>query len=135
MIVTVVIDTNLLVSAFLKPFSNAAAILRLVLDEKVILAYDLRILLEYEEVLKRKEFSFDAVKIKYFINYIKFKGMAVNPAAISCSLPDKDDSIFLEAAVASEAACLITGNLKYFPAKLCEGVKVITPAEFLKVIR
>lgn len=131
----VVIDTNLLVSAFLKPFSNAATILRLVLDGKIITAYDLRIILEYEAVLKREEFNFDIIKISSFIQYLKFKGIAVNPVAVLKPLPDKDDNMFLEVAVASESDFLIKGNLKHFPADLCEGVKVITPSEFLKVIR
>ncbi len=129
----VVIDTNLIISAFLKPFSDTASILRLILDGKILLAYDLRILLEYEEVLKRQEFDFDIVKIKDFINYVKFRGIAVNPGPISRSLPDIDDEIFLEAAIASKSDYLVTGNLKHFPEDLCENIKVVSVVNFLQL--
>jgi len=45
--------------------------------------------------------------------------------------PDPDDEPFLEVTLASQAVCLVTGNQKHFPAEQCQGVKVISPIEFL----
>jgi len=47
------------------------------------------------------------------------------------SLPDPDDEPFLEIALAGNAACLVTGNQSHFPAELCQGLKVLSPNEFL----
>jgi predicted nucleic acid-binding protein len=45
-------------------------------------------------------------------------------------LPDIDDEPFLEVALASGAECLVTGNKLHFPAKMRQGVKVLSPREF-----
>jgi len=47
------------------------------------------------------------------------------------SLPDPDDEAFLKVAVAGKAVCLVTGNASHFPAKLCQGRKVLSPSGFL----
>jgi predicted nucleic acid-binding protein len=47
------------------------------------------------------------------------------------SLPDPDDEPFLNVAVAGKAACLVTGNASHFPAKLRQGLRVLSPSEFL----
>ncbi|MBN1308985.1 MAG: putative toxin-antitoxin system toxin component, PIN family [Chitinispirillaceae bacterium] len=55
---TAVLDTNVLVSALLNPYGTPSSILNLIIKEKIILAYDVRILCEYEEVLHRPRFDF-----------------------------------------------------------------------------
>jgi len=52
---TVVLDTNVLVSSLLSQKSWPAKILNLILDDHIQVAYDDRILGEYEEVLARPE--------------------------------------------------------------------------------
>jgi hypothetical protein len=47
------------------------------------------------------------------------------------ALPDPGDEPFLEAALAGAAECLITGNLKDFPASARKGLAVLSPREFL----
>ena len=47
----IVLDTNVLISGILKPYSKAAVILRLVTNGAIQLADDLRILSEYRDVL------------------------------------------------------------------------------------
>ena len=53
----IVLDTNVLISGILKPYSKAATILRLVTDGTIQLAYDLRLLSEYRDVLNRQNLS------------------------------------------------------------------------------
>jgi len=52
---TVVLDTNVLVSSLLSQKSWPAKILDLTLDDYIQVAYDDRLLGEYEEVLARPE--------------------------------------------------------------------------------
>lgn len=54
-----VLDTNVVVSGLLKPYSSAGYIVRLVAEGALQVAYDARILLEYREVLARPKFGFD----------------------------------------------------------------------------
>jgi predicted nucleic acid-binding protein len=49
-------------------------------------------------------------------------------------LPDPEDEAFLEVAAAS-ASVLITGNARHYPKSLRAGVTVLTPGEFLEVLR
>ncbi len=41
--------------------------------------------------------------------------------------------MFLEVAAAGEVDCVVTGNLKHFPARGRGGVSVVSPRDFLTV--
>ena len=53
-----VVDTNVLISALITPFGNAARILDMAMAGELRLLYDDRILSEYRDVLLRPKFSF-----------------------------------------------------------------------------
>lgn len=128
----IVVDTNIIISSFLKPFSDSGKILRLVLENKVKVALDLRILIEYEEVLKRQEFNFNTNKIITIVNFLRKSGTYINALPLKYSLPDEDDNPFLEVAISAGADFLVTGNTRHFPKKLCKNVKIVTPTDFLR---
>ena len=127
----IVIDTNVLVAGLLSPFGACGEILRMVSAGELMLPYDARILSEYNEVLRRPKFGFEAEKVAALLDYIVHRGRAVAPSPLSQSLPDPDDEPFLEVALASRAVCLVTGNQKHFPAERCQDAHVISPDEFL----
>lgn len=127
----IVLDTNVLVSGLLSPFGICGEIVRMVSSGELRLSFDARIFTEYEEVLKRPKFKFEEDKIAALLDQIEHRGCTVASSPLSRSLPDTDDEPFLEVAVAGKVACLITGNSIHFPAKLCKGVIVFSPGEFL----
>src|SRR4030043_2100169 len=127
----VVIDTNVLVAGLLSPFGACGEIVRMVSSGELTLSFDARILLEYNEVLKRPRFGFEEDKIATFLAYIVYRGRAVATSPLTHSLPDPDDEPFLEVTLASQAVCLVTGNKKHFPTERCQGAKVSSPNEFL----
>jgi putative PIN family toxin of toxin-antitoxin system len=127
----IVLDTNVLVAGLLSPFGPCGEIVRMVSSGKLTLSLDARILLEYEEVLRRPEFKFEGVKVAALLDHIEYRGRKVASSPLPHSLPDPDDEPLLEVAVASQAACLVTGNRVHFPPKLCLGVKILSPKEFL----
>jgi putative PIN family toxin of toxin-antitoxin system len=127
----IVLDTNVLVAGLLSPFGACGEIVRMVSAGELVLSFDARILSEYQEVLRRPRFGFDEEKVTALIDYIVYRGRAVAPSPLSHSLPDTDDEPFLEVTLAGQAVCLVTGNQKHFPAKRCQGAKVISPNEFL----
>ena len=128
----IVLDTNVLVAGLLSPFGPSGEIVRMISSGRVTLCLDARILSEYDEVLHRPKFQIEEDKIIALLDYIKYRGQTVASASFSNSLPDPDDEPFLEVALYGEAEYLVSGNQAHFPPKLCQGIKVLSPAEFLK---
>lgn len=130
----IVLDTNVLVSAFIKPQSDSARILRLILQRNLQIVVNEYILSEYYEVLKRPKFSLNIDKVQVVLRFIRKIGINAPTLADAISLPDNDDKPFLEAALATKADALITGNKRHFPVKFCKGQKIVTPKEFLSML-
>lgn len=127
-----VVDTNVMVSALLKADSVPAAVLRSVLSGDALIAYDARILLEYQDVLSRPRFGFSALLIDQLLRYLVDIGVAVAAVPLAVFLPAPDDAKFLEVCLAAGArAQLITGNIKHFPLACRQGATVLTPREWL----
>ncbi|MFZ3138592.1 MAG: putative toxin-antitoxin system toxin component, PIN family [Thermodesulfovibrionales bacterium] len=127
----IVLDTNVLVAGLLSPFGACGEIVLMVSSGEITLSFDARILAEYDEVLRRPKFHFEDEKVTALLDYIVHRGQTVAFSPLVNSLPDPDDEIFLAIAVASQAACLITGNQGHFPAELCHGITIYSPREFL----
>ncbi len=131
----IVLDTNVLVAGLLSPFGPCAEIVRMVSSGELTLYLDARVLSEYSEVLHRSKFRFDVDKVISILDYIEHRGHIVASSPLPDSLPDPDDQAFLEVAVAGQAACVVTGNHAHFPPKLCQGLKVLSPSDFLAFYR
>ncbi len=128
----VVLDTNILVSGLLQPFSAAGDIVRMVARGELHLSYDARILWEYKEVLGRARFSFEEGEVEDLLEQVEASGSAVAAGPLLKRLPDPDDEPFLEVALAGQVSCLVTGNLKHYPLKRRGGMRVVSPREFLE---
>lgn len=126
----VVLDTNVIISAFISPNGNAAQILRMATDEQIRIYYAADILAEYTEVLSRPRFNFSFTDIKSFTVGIEKFGILIEPVASVIKFVDETDRIFYDVANFCEAN-LITGNIKHYPRELF----VVTPAEFLLLTR
>ena len=126
----VVLDTNVVVSALLNSFGAPGRVLDLVLAGELTAAYDDRVLAEWREVLRRKEFGFATRDVEALLGFVEAEGLGVNPKPLGAELPDPDDVPFLEVAYAAEAT-LITGNTKHYPEEARQGVAVLEPADIL----
>ena len=131
----IVLDTNVLISGILKPYSKAATILRLVTDGTIQLAHDLRLLSEYRDVLNRSKFNFAKENVEVFLEQIEEEGLLVSVKPLKFHLPDPDDEPFLEVALSSRAKAIVTGNKRHFPKKEYEEVSILSPAEFLEAVK
>ena len=128
----VVLDTNVVVSGLLSAYGPPARIVDLVVTGDLVLLFDDRLLSEYEEVLRRSRFGFDAVDVDALLNVIFHEGEAVVPQPLDLQLPDPDDQPFAEVAIVSKAEALITGNIRHFrPLQTSHGVKIYSPSAFL----
>jgi putative PIN family toxin of toxin-antitoxin system len=133
--VRIVLDTNVLVSGLLSPFGPPGEIVRMVSTGALTLCVDARVLAEYEEVLSRAKFDFDADAVSALLDYIDFRGEVVAASPLQLRIPDSDDEPFLEIARAGDAEYLVTGNLVHFPPEARAGVVVISPSEFMDEYR
>ena len=127
----IVLDTNVLVSGLLTPFGSSGVIVRMVTADRPTLYVDARILSEYEEVLRRPKFEFNKERVDVVIDYVKQRGVFVSSIPLKNHLPDSDDEPFLEVAIAGNVKSLITGNKAHYPAEIMEGVRTLSPSEFL----
>ncbi|MBO6134710.1 MAG: putative toxin-antitoxin system toxin component, PIN family [Lachnospiraceae bacterium] len=127
----VVIDTNVIVSAFLSSNKDAATVLVLkkLYRNELKIYYSIKVLEEYKDVLNRNKFGFDKKEINRFISFILKNGEKVVPAKSKEEFVDKKDLPFYEIVMDKETQnCkLITGNIKHFPLKTF----IMTPAEFI----
>jgi putative PIN family toxin of toxin-antitoxin system len=131
----VVLDTNVLVSGLLSPFGAPGEIVRMVASGTLELCYDARILSEYRNVLLRTKFPFHQIYVDALLDQINVCGQVATSKPLAKELPDPNDEPFLEVALAGEARCLVTGNLRHYPANKRQGMSVVSPAKFIEVYR
>lgn len=124
----VVVDTNVFVSALINPDGVPAKVLNLMLNGKITILYDNRILAEYSHVLRRKKFLFKDEWIEPFLDYIKNEDRYVAAEPITDKFTDEDDKKFYEVALTGNAECIITGNKAHFP----QTKFIVNPKEFLE---
>jgi putative PIN family toxin of toxin-antitoxin system len=130
--VLIVLDTNILVSALITPFGNAARILDMVLLGELQILYDDRIFFEYREVLLRPKFGFEEKDVNDLLDFFEAQGIKIISIPINEPLIDEDDIPFVEVALNGSAKVLITGNKRHFKGKYTKRLKIMIPDEFLK---
>jgi len=128
-----VLDTNILVSAAIKPDGLQRTVLLLAMTKPARLYVTKAILAEYREVLARREFKIRRGLRQQLLQLIKNRTQSVNPERAFRVAKDPDDNKFLECADAARADYLITGNQRHFP-RFWKKTKVITSREFIGIV-
>jgi putative PIN family toxin of toxin-antitoxin system len=130
----VVIDTNVFVSG-LSFKGKPREVLDLIWRGEIETCISSFILKELEETLK-KDFSWDRDQIKHTIEKIKAKTFLIQPKnKVSVIKENDDDNRVLECAIEGKAQYLISGDTKHLlPLKEYRGTKILSPAEFLKLL-
>ena len=116
-----VIDTNVLVSALLSGYADAATVQLVgrMIGGEIVPIYSDEIMREYSAVLSRKKFKFEPDMVNYILSAIKKYGILVEPSDTDVILPDMKDLPFYGVVMEKRVddAYLVTGNLKHFPVK------------------
>ncbi len=132
--IPIVMDTNVLVTAFKSKKGASYKLVSLIGKDKFQLNISVPLILEYEDALKKKirnpwisNKDIDAV-LDYICSVAKhFKVFFLwRPV-----LKDPRDDMVLELAVSSQSKYIITYNLKHFQRTDRFGIKAITPKELL----
>jgi len=125
-----VIDTNVLISAAMKPAGLQRTVLLIALTKPARLYVSRPILQEYGLVLSRAELRIRKGVRLQLLQLIKNRSYTVVPARRLEVARDAADNIFLECADAARADYLVTGNQRHFP-RFWKNTKVITSREFI----
>ena len=128
-----VIDTNVVVSAALKPEGLQRTVLLLAMTKSVRWYVSEAIMAEYALVLARPELKIRRSSRQQLLQLIKNHARVVVPSRMAQITSDPDDKIFVECADAARADYLVTGNQRHFP-KFWKNTKIISSTEFLSVI-
>jgi putative PIN family toxin of toxin-antitoxin system len=128
-----VVDTNVLVSAALKPDGLQRTVLLLALAKPARLYVSAPILAEYKAVLSRPELQIRKGLRHRFLELIDSHAHVVKPVRRLAITANPGDNILLECADSARADYLVTGNQRHFP-RFWKQTKVITSREFLDLV-
>jgi uncharacterized protein len=129
-----VIVTNVVVSGLMSANGPCARILEAVLEGRVKLVYDARILAEYRDVLCRPRLKLNPEHVMHFLQASGGQ-MSVVPERLVATGPDPDDMPFVEVALAVPDRTIVTGNLADFPSEILQGIRLLTPVQALAELR
>ena len=128
-----VLDTNFVVSAALKPDGLQRTVLILAITKPASLYISEAIMAEYRSVLARPKMNIRKGLQQQMLRLIRSHSYPVKPARPLEVTPDPDDNKFLECADAARADYLLTGNQRHFP-RFWKNTKVITSREFIGIV-
>lgn len=128
----VVVDTNVLVSAALRPDGLQRTVLLLALTKPARMYISQEILAEYKNVLGRPALGIAKGLQQRLIQLIKNRAHMVRPSYRLKVTSDPDDNKFLECADAARADYLITGNQRHFP-RFWKSTKIVSSREFVSL--
>lgn len=127
-----VVDTNIFVSAAIKPDGLQRAVVNLALAKPARLYASPEIIAEYRGVLSRAELGIRKGLRRQLLDLIEARAHVVRPAQQLQVTKDPNDNMFLECADAARADYLITGNTRDFPP-FWKSTKIVSSREFLNL--
>ena len=115
---TIVIDTNIIVSALLNPSGVSYVFLDRVFAGEYEVIITEKILEEYNEVLRRDKFHIPENIIETIIEWFRNNAIfiEVEEEQYSREVLDKKDVVFYAAAKCTKSR-LVTGNVKHYPVE------------------
>lgn len=128
-----VIDTNVVISAAIKPAGLQRTVLLLAITKPARWYVSRPVLEEYRDVLARKELNIRKGLQSQLLQLIRKRSDCLSKTRRVEAALEPDDNVFLECADAAGADYLVTGNQKHFP-KFWKKTKVITPGEFISLV-
>jgi putative PIN family toxin of toxin-antitoxin system len=125
-VIRAVIDTNILVSALIKPQGRVGPVLLYLREGRYILIYSEPILEELVEVLSRpmmrRKYHLTEEDIEAVLLLISLRGRPVSPTRRIRVCRDPRDNKFLEAAVAGNADLIVSGDEDLLILSPFEGI-------------
>ena len=131
----VVIDTGVFVSTLIRKQGTTGEVLSALRDRRFTAITTTDILVEIIDVLGRSVFRtkyhIEPDDISALLNLVRLRGELVAPASKVTACRDPKDDKFLEAAIAGQADCIVSGDVHLLEISEFEGIPILRPAEFL----
>ena len=125
-----VLDTNIVLSACLKPGGLEARLVTLSIDGALTACVTPEVWAEYRDVLLRDKFRAVRERAETLLAALDGAVLRVASGEPVNAASDEDDNRFLECAVAAQAAYLVTGNLRHYPPEH-GGALIVNARQFL----
>ena len=136
--IKVVIDTNIVISGFIKEGSIPEYFLVSFFNNgfDFIWCVSQDIFQEYQNVLQRSKFkNINQSKVQQFLSDIKEKALWVEPQIkLEIIKEDLSDNKFLECAAQAQAQYIISGDKHLLKLKKYKSIKIITPKKFKDIL-
>jgi putative PIN family toxin of toxin-antitoxin system len=130
-----VVDTGVFVSALIRRQGTTGDVLLALRDERFTAIYTTDILVEIIDVLGRTKFRtkyhIEPDDITELINLIRLRGELVVPTQTVSVCRDPKDNKFLEAALAVQTDCIVSGDADLLVLTPFQDIPILRPAEFL----
>ena len=130
-----VIDTGVFVSALIRKHGTTGDVLRALRDGRFTAIYTTDIMVEIIDVLGRASFRtkyhIEPDDITALVNLIRLRGELVNPTHKVTLCRDPKDDKFLEAALATQTDCIVSGDGDLLDMTSFEEIPILRPSEFL----
>ena len=126
----VVVDTNVIISAFGwggKPL----AIMNLMERGVIRNCISEHTLKELIAALSYPKLAFSHATQTAILEFVFAYSDMYDPAERIFAAPDPDDDKFIECAAASRSRVIITGDKRFLTLKRYEGIRILSPEEFL----
>jgi putative PIN family toxin of toxin-antitoxin system len=129
----VVVDTNVLVSAFLNDGNPRKLLLKLLKKHTVILSSQM--LAELADVLSRDKFSVTSAQVEKFISSLLRKATIIPVNSIlKVILEDPDDDIVLNTALNGKADYVVSGDKHLVALKKFEKIEILKVNQMLEIL-
>jgi len=132
-----VIDTNVLIAAMRSRLGASHAILLAIHDRRVTPVLSVPLLMEYEEVARRPDVlpHLRPEQIDAILNQVCDRALEQKiHFNWRPRLPDPDDDMLLELAVASRADYIVTNNVRDLAPATDYGIQVLEPRDFARIL-
>lgn len=134
-----VLDTNVFVSGLKSQKASPGQIIDAWMQKRFTVITSPQLLAEIHEVLMRPAILVLLKKTPHEVNeFIKLliqkTFVTEGKLEIDVLKNDPDDNMVLATAIEGQATCLVTGNTKHFPSKEYQGIKILTPQEFIALL-
>lgn len=134
----IVLDTNVIYAALRSKRGASYQLLSLLDTDKFEINLSVPLVIEYEDVLKRKQDTlvFSSARIEKFVDYLCIVGNWYEVYFLwRPILNDPEDDMLLELAVKANCQYIVTYNKRDFQSVDKFGIQLANAKEFLKIIQ
>ena len=136
----IVVDTNVLVSAFLNKTSPPRKVINMQQAGWYRLLVSEAILTEYQRVLTEphllRDMRLSQQRIRTYLTLLQRASLLVTPNTTPQIIKDDpDDDKFLSCALAGDAAYIVSGDRHLLALQEYQGIHILPPTAFLKRLK